>query len=151
MENNERNNHCPISGVCPNNFNCKFCSLNDYTPENEKDKTILAAAVNRDKTYHEWFNLVGLSDVMPNGHDIYLDCEELDCAENALLHYDMNTHTYHCETTDDKEYYITEEEVEKSKVTYIGSSTEDISVASIWIKPTEEWFKNNPELSGEGL
>jgi hypothetical protein len=103
MNNNERNNNCPISGVCPNNFNCKFCGLKG-SPENKMDKTILASAVNRDKTYYEWFNIIGLTDVMPNGHDIYLDCEELDCTDDSLLHYDINTHKYHCETSDGKEY-----------------------------------------------
>lgn len=109
----------------------------------DETKALVEIATKKDKTLNDWFKL-GLSDIMYNGCDLYLDIEEYEEQEDSdslcvYLYYDLEKKIYH---TNDRLYTLTEEEAGQSIVTYIGSSAYDCCVPAIWIKPSREWFDN---------
>lgn len=116
-------------------------NTNETNNTNLTDEKIVEIANKKEKTFSDWFNVLNLSEVMYNGCDLFLDCEELYAetvdSTDVYLYYDIEGNFYH---TNDRKYILTREEMYDSVITYIGSSIVDCLVPAVWIRPSQEWI-----------
>ncbi len=115
--------------------------MNNANNTNLTDEEIVKIVNKKEKTFKDWFTILSLSEVMYNGCDLFLDCEELygniEDSTNVYLYYDIEGDFYH---TNGRKYILTKDEMYDSVITYIGSSAVDCLVPAVWIRPSNEWI-----------